>query len=72
MATIKIANLNPVGSEFFNDSESYLDLLNDSELDSINGGLTPVVIYTVAVNTWWFVGGGAAGLATGIYVSLRK
>ncbi|MBD2495834.1 hypothetical protein [Nostoc sp. FACHB-280] len=42
MATIKIDNLSVTGSEFFSDSESYLDQLTDlSEKDtlSIQGGL---------------------------------
>ncbi|MBD2495833.1 hypothetical protein [Nostoc sp. FACHB-280] len=42
MATIKINNLSVTGSEFFSDSESYLDQLTDlSERDvlSIQGGL---------------------------------
>jgi hypothetical protein len=32
MATIKIDTLNPVGSDFFNDSESFLDELLDEDM----------------------------------------
>ncbi|MBE8988319.1 hypothetical protein [Nostoc sp. LEGE 12450] len=47
MATIKIDNLSAIGSEFFSDSESYLDQLTElSESDalSIKGG-TSIRIY---------------------------
>jgi|GEM_PF-3126992 len=37
MTTIKIDNLNSVGSEFFQDDESYLNELTNEELDAING-----------------------------------
>jgi hypothetical protein len=38
MASIKISNLNPTGSDLFADSESYLNELKDEELTSIQGG----------------------------------
>ncbi|MEH2166526.1 MAG: hypothetical protein V7K41_07600 [Nostoc sp.] len=50
MATIKIDNLSVTGSEFFSDSESYLDRLTElSESDalSIKGGITPIIIITL-------------------------
>jgi len=47
MATIKIADLNAVGSEFFTDSESYLNELTDDELNMTQGGLT-IILITVA------------------------
>lgn len=37
MATIKIHDLNPTGSQLFSDSESYLNELTDDEIN-INGG----------------------------------
>ena len=51
MATIKIADLSPVGSEFFADSESYLNELTDDELNMTQGGSTPVcsVVYTIVI-----------------------
>ncbi|WP_334881262.1 hypothetical protein [Nostoc sp.] len=47
MATIKIDNLSVTGSQFFSDSESYLDQLTElSENDalSIKGGTCVVII----------------------------
>jgi hypothetical protein len=51
MATIKIADLRPVGSEFFADSESYLNELTDDELNMTQGGSTPVcsVVWTITI-----------------------
>jgi hypothetical protein len=60
MATIKIGNLNPVGSELFGDSESYLNELTDGELNMTNGGSTTacmLISFSVALHTrergWW-------------------
>lgn len=39
MASIKISNLCPAGSELFEDSESFMTELVDNELGSINGGI---------------------------------
>jgi hypothetical protein len=44
MATIKIVDLNPVGSEFFADSESYLNELTDDELNMTQGGTSPILV----------------------------
>ena len=44
MATIKIVDLSPVGSEFFADSESYLNELTDDELNMTQGGSSPVCL----------------------------
>ncbi|BAU13089.1 hypothetical protein LEP3755_36260 [Leptolyngbya sp. NIES-3755] len=38
MASIKISELRPVGSELFQDSESFLNELNDRDLDIRGGG----------------------------------
>ncbi len=38
MASIKISNLYPAGSELFKDSESFMTELVDNELGRINGG----------------------------------
>jgi hypothetical protein len=50
MSTLKISELRPAGSEFFNDSESYLNELNEQEIGAIEGGgykplITSVVYY---------------------------
>ena len=39
MASIKIFNLYPAGSELFKDSESFMTELFDNELVSSNGGI---------------------------------
>jgi hypothetical protein len=71
MATISITELRPAGSAFFSDSESFMDVLTESEVGGVNGGLSPVVFYTVAINSWWFVGASAAGLSIGYTVNRK-
>jgi hypothetical protein len=71
MAIIAINELRPVGSAFFSDSESFMDVLTESEVGGVNGGLSPVVFYTVAINSWWFVGASAAGLSIGYTVNRK-
>lgn len=64
MASIKISNLQPAGSEFFSDFESFLDTLSESELSNTNGGFTPlgyVVVMTVKVSTGYFAAGAVVG-----------
>jgi bacteriocin-like protein len=39
MASIKISELHPAGSELFQDSESFLNELTDDEMESVEGGL---------------------------------
>ncbi|NJL63520.1 MAG: hypothetical protein HC903_18905 [Methylacidiphilales bacterium] len=38
MSTLKISELRPAGSELFQDSESFLNELNDQEIGAIAGG----------------------------------
>ena len=38
MANIKISNLNPIDSDIFSNSESYMMDLSDNELDKTHGG----------------------------------
>ena len=59
MANIKINNLNPAGSELFNDSESYLDELTTEELNVIGGG-TPAVagIFVLKTIAGYLIGQG--------------
>ena len=40
MAEIQLSNLNPAGSELFQDSESYISELNEQEMGSVVGGFT--------------------------------
>ena len=49
MASIKIDNLQPAGSDLFNDSESYLNELNNQELDFVNGGSIIIIIIVTKV-----------------------
>ncbi len=44
MATIKISDLQPVGTDLFSDSESYLNYLTDDELNLTKGGITPTTL----------------------------
>jgi hypothetical protein len=39
MASIKITELNPIGAELFQDSESFLDELTDREMWGVEGGI---------------------------------
>jgi hypothetical protein len=49
MATIKISELRPAGSEFFQDSESFLNELNDQEvLTTVGGGSVATAISQVS------------------------
>ncbi|MGV0101978.1 hypothetical protein NSTCB13_00468 [Nostoc sp. DSM 114160] len=48
MANITISQLNTIGSELFQDSESFLDLLKDEELDLTIGGGTSSTFWTFA------------------------
>lgn len=42
MASIKISDLHPAGSELFSDSESYMNEVSEGELD-IQGGISPLI-----------------------------
>lgn len=44
MASIKIYDLCPSGSDLSVNSESFLDELSESDLASINGGILPILI----------------------------
>jgi hypothetical protein len=57
MSTIKISELNPAGSSFFADSDSYLnELTTETEIDAVKGGATPtvtVVSIAFSVAVFW-------------------
>lgn len=55
MAVIQVNNLVPLGNDFFNDPETFMDEVSEGETLSINGGSTPTV------TALWFVGGGVVG-----------
>ncbi|MCU0536235.1 MAG: hypothetical protein MUD14_20300 [Hydrococcus sp. Prado102] len=59
MANITISNLNPVGSELFFDSESYLNQLSEEEI-RIQGGAADmsspacfIITVTVTTTPWY-------------------
>ncbi|KYC37645.1 hypothetical protein WA1_39995 [Scytonema hofmannii PCC 7110] len=51
MANIKISELRPAGSELFQDSESFLNELNEREMAGLEGG------------GYWFVSNGSVGVS---------
>jgi hypothetical protein len=68
MASIKISDLRPAGSDLFSDSESYISELGDSELNIINGGFTssPVcVVWSIRITV-------AASIAASIVVTTAQ
>ncbi len=52
MASIKISDLRPSGFDLFEDSESFLEELNDENMGIINGGMTPTILF-VMIATWY-------------------
>ncbi|MBW4617103.1 MAG: class IIb bacteriocin, lactobin A/cerein 7B family [Desmonostoc vinosum HA7617-LM4] len=71
MASINISNLQPVGSELFMDSESFMHDLTEQQLSATNGGLAPLVIWGVAIASEYVIGAMAAGAAAGAYSALK-
>jgi lactobin A/cerein 7B family class IIb bacteriocin len=71
MAVISISNLNVAGSDLFMDSESFMSDLTEQELAGTNGGLSPILVMTVLVNSWWFVGGAVLGAAGAVGAALK-
>jgi hypothetical protein len=49
MASIKINNLNPAGSEFFSSSESYLNDLDENEELGVQGGMWYLITVAAGV-----------------------
>ena len=49
MASIKINDLQLNGSDLFNDSESYLNELTQSELIDNHGGSTPTTFFVASI-----------------------
>lgn len=72
MASINVLDLRSTGSDLFMDSESFLDVLDNSELDSINGGLTPIAIWGIAVSSQYVVGAMVGGAIVGGVVATRQ
>ena len=49
MALIKINNLQPAGTDLFNDSENYLNELSNQELELVNGGKSIISSITIPI-----------------------
>lgn len=71
MASIKISDIHPAGSELFVDSESFMNDLADQELSATNGGLSPVVIWGVAIASEYVISAMVSGAAVGAYSALK-
>jgi len=71
MASIAISDLRPAGADLFTSSESFMSDVFDYELDTVNGGLTPIVIWSVAIASEYVYGAFIAGAAAGIYTALK-
>ncbi len=57
MASIKISELRPAGSELFQDSESFLNELSDRETGNLEGGAFTVVGVSVSAQTVFTING---------------
>lgn len=66
MATIAISNLHSVGSDFFADSESYMNELSEQELHEMQGGGSPAYALVGVLA----VGIGIAGYQIGRQIAL--
>ncbi|OUL25711.1 hypothetical protein [Nostoc sp. 106C] len=72
MAAITVHDLRPAGADLFAGSENFMSDLADSELNTVNGGLTPVVIWGVAIASEYVIGAFAVGVGAGIYTAVKK
>lgn len=71
MASIAIHDLRPAGADLFAGSESFMsDLVND-ELNTVNGGLAPLVIWGVAIASKYVVSAFSVGVGAGVYTALK-
>ncbi|AFZ35760.1 hypothetical protein Sta7437_2212 [Stanieria cyanosphaera PCC 7437] len=71
MANIKLSELNPVGSELFQDSENFLNELNDQEMDAVMGAATVNTVASQSIGTQASqatVSGGNISVSNGVSV----
>ncbi|NEO92726.1 MAG: hypothetical protein F6K56_21795 [Moorea sp. SIO3G5] len=63
MAKIKIKDIKPTGADLFNDSESFMNELNNDELEQAMGGLVlyPVLSVKESCNCYPTIGGTKTG-----------
>ena len=52
MAAIQINDLRPVGSELFNDSESFLQELSTEDINEVLGGGVVIILLTSICVVW--------------------
>lgn len=67
MAVINISELHPAGSELFQDSESFLNELNNQEMGSILGnGLVGIITGQISIS------GGQVTISVGLSIALNN
>lgn len=71
MACIAISDLHPVGADLFAGSENFMSDVVDYELNTVSGGLAPLVIWGVAIASEYVIGAFAAGVGAGVYTALK-
>ncbi|QIR35273.1 hypothetical protein HCG51_10435 [Tolypothrix sp. PCC 7910] len=71
MAVIAISNLRPAGADLFAGSENFMSDLVDSELNAVNGGISPLVIWGVAITSEYVISAFSVGVGAGIYTALK-
>ncbi|KYC38061.1 hypothetical protein WA1_37540 [Scytonema hofmannii PCC 7110] len=73
MANIEIQNLQLAGSELFQDSESFLNEMSDSEIWSVQGGLTlDTLVFSLPDTISDPLAGASVGTASGITSGLTS
>ncbi|BAY09986.1 hypothetical protein [Calothrix sp. NIES-2098] len=71
MAAIAIHDLRPAGADLFAGSENFMSDLVDSELNAVNGGISPLVIWGVAITSEYVISAFGVGVGAGIYTALK-
>ncbi|MEH1881770.1 hypothetical protein [Nostoc sp.] len=71
MASIAISDLRPAGADLFAGSENFMSDVVDYELNTVTGGLTPFVIWGVAIASEYVIGAFAVGVGAGVYTALK-
>ncbi|OUL37308.1 hypothetical protein BV372_02615 [Nostoc sp. T09] len=69
MAVIKISELRPAGSELFQDSESFLNELNEKETLSLLGGAVTIIGASLSFQTVVSVNGNSINANTAFNVN---
>ncbi|MBD2664910.1 hypothetical protein B6N60_01021 [Richelia sinica FACHB-800] len=69
MASIAIHDLRPAGADLFVGTENFMNDLVDDQLNTVNGGLSPVAIWGVAIASEYVIGAFAVGVGAGIYTA---